>query len=196
MQDWSDHVEALVKAGHVGAAISVVSTSIERGGHQPSLQLFYLILGVLVERRNRPAAASVRALMRQSSTPPDTPAYNFALRACGGKHAMQHADQVLREMKEAGVAANIGTFSAAFQACWHSRDWQRALDRFAEMEANYPHLVTVQTWNQVLGVLVVGGKPELAITKVAEMANRKLKLNAGTSPACWGLMPFSPTAAR
>ncbi|KAG5181666.1 hypothetical protein JKP88DRAFT_165371, partial [Tribonema minus] len=78
----------------------------------------------------------VLGLMRQCGRGPDTMACNFALRACSGSHAMQHADKVLRTMAEAGLAADKHTFTAALKACWHSHDWQRALELFADMEAN------------------------------------------------------------
>ncbi|KAG5177204.1 hypothetical protein JKP88DRAFT_333146, partial [Tribonema minus] len=93
---------------------------------------------------------------------------------------MQSADKLQREMKEVGLSADAHTFTAAFKACYASKDWQRALNIFLEMEAQHPKLVTVSMWNELLAVLLNGGKPELLVAKVAEMAKCGLKLNTLT----------------
>eukprot|EP00611_Tribonema_gayanum_P024852 TRINITY_DN5559_c1_g3_i1.p1 TRINITY_DN5559_c1_g3~~TRINITY_DN5559_c1_g3_i1.p1 ORF type:complete len:353 (-),score=77.39 TRINITY_DN5559_c1_g3_i1:99-1157(-) len=107
-------------------------------------------------------------------------ACNLAIRACGGSHALEHADWVLRTMAEAGAAPDKHTFSAALRACWHSHDWQRALELFADMETNYPGLVTVHMWNRVLGVLVIANQPQEAAAKAAAMADRGVPYDAVT----------------
>ncbi|KAG5177215.1 hypothetical protein JKP88DRAFT_333160 [Tribonema minus] len=179
VQDWSDRVQALVKTGNVHRAVSYLSGLVERG-HQPNINAFHFVLEPLSRKRILSTSLIVVALMRQCGTPLDTKAYHYALGACGGQHAMQHADQLLREMKAAGVAADQHTFAAAAHACIVSKKWQRALDLFAEIEADYPHLVTVGMWNRLLRVLIRTGQPEQAIAKGAEMVERGLKLNSET----------------
>ncbi|KAG5181305.1 hypothetical protein JKP88DRAFT_157808, partial [Tribonema minus] len=156
-------------------------TFLVKSKHQPELNLFHLVLRALSKGPSMMSnALIVLDLMRQCGQAPDTMACNLAIRACGGSHALEHADRVLRTMAEAGAPPDKHTFSAALRACWHSHDWQRALELFADMETNYPGLVTVHMWNRVLGVLVIANQPQEAAAKAAAMADRGVPYDAVT----------------
>eukprot|EP00611_Tribonema_gayanum_P024850 TRINITY_DN5559_c1_g1_i2.p1 TRINITY_DN5559_c1_g1~~TRINITY_DN5559_c1_g1_i2.p1 ORF type:complete len:596 (-),score=134.95 TRINITY_DN5559_c1_g1_i2:137-1870(-) len=179
-QDRIQQVHALLMADRSREAASAL-IALVKAGHQPEINLFHLVLRALTKRRGMMSdALVVFNLMRQCGRAPDTMACTFALRACSGIHATQHADQVLRAMAEAGVAADKHTFGAALNACCHSRDWQRALELFADMEAHHPDLVSVHMWNRLLSVLVITNQPQAAAAKAAVMAERGVPYDAVT----------------
>ncbi|KAG5185458.1 hypothetical protein JKP88DRAFT_354203 [Tribonema minus] len=150
-------------------------------GHRPDIRVFHIVLEALSAAKAMPAALNVMSLLRRSGTPPDSRAYTYALRACGGgAQSAQKVNQLLQEMADAGLTHDEDTFGAALLTFGHSRSWQRALDLFAETEATHPHLLTVDAWNRLLAVLVYSNEPERAVAKAAEMVERGLDLNADT----------------
>ncbi|KAG5187783.1 hypothetical protein JKP88DRAFT_306508 [Tribonema minus] len=173
------HIRALVAEGRVQAAVSALHKIVQQG-HQPDIEVFHLVLEALSTTRSMPAALTVMSLLRRSGTPPDRRVYTYALRTCGGAQSAQKAGQLLRGMMAAGLKPDKDTFGAALMACGPSNGWQRALDLFAEVGAAHPRLLTVHAWNRLLAVLIDSGKPECAVAKAAEMAERGLTLNADT----------------
>ncbi|KAG5177218.1 hypothetical protein JKP88DRAFT_189304, partial [Tribonema minus] len=109
------------------------------------------------------------ALMRQSGTKPDVTAYNLALRA---QTRLQSADWLLKEMVDAGVAPDRGTYMAMLRACRMSRDMPRALELFAQMEATNLSFVNVHMWNMLLRAIIASGDPQSALQKATEMTQR------------------------
>ncbi|KAG5177236.1 hypothetical protein JKP88DRAFT_170301, partial [Tribonema minus] len=147
------------------------------GGHRPHISLFHLVLEALAAKRDAREAWRVLALMKQSGTQPDVTAYNLALRAQNG---LQSADSLLKEMVEAGVAPDRGTYTAMLRACRMSRDITRALELFTQMEASNPSFVDVHTWNMLLHAIIASGNPQSALQKAAKMAQRSLAPDAFT----------------
>ncbi|KAG5179731.1 hypothetical protein JKP88DRAFT_273561 [Tribonema minus] len=165
-RDWSDHVRALVVVGSLHAAVFALA-GLVRHGHRPDVKLFHLVLRALSHGRDvaMSAALHVVELMRRCGARPDARAYGYALRVCrgGGREAARGAAALLRGMEADGVPPDAHTLSAALEACFSASDWRRALALFEQAEADHPSLITVHTWNRLLG-MARRGVPRDAVT--------------------------------
>ncbi|KAG5178066.1 hypothetical protein JKP88DRAFT_169351, partial [Tribonema minus] len=141
-------------------------------GHAIDVPTCHSVLAAASDTRT---AQELLKRMKLWSLTPDMTTYTLAVRACRGPHALSTADGLLQEAKAAGLEPDAVMFSAMLRACKLSRDADRALALFRDMEAAprcAEAAADVRSWNRLLAALTAALRPDAVLETWGEMAQR------------------------
>ncbi len=162
----------------------------ERAGSLADATMWSRNLAALTKlMRYEEALATFRRLREEQTVPMDEVLYTLALKACAlGRRPFGEARALLEEMRAAGLAPNVVTFSAAMEACNGDRDaegmpnWEMALELLREMEAQGVRPNTV-TYSTLMDLLTEAGQWQRALHLF--MTLEKDGGQAGTTNSVW-----------
>jgi pentatricopeptide repeat protein len=102
--------------------------------------------------------------------------YNSAIDACSKGGQLQKAIDLLREMQQQGLKANLISYNSTVDACSGSGEWQVAVELLREMQQQQlvPDIIM---YNRVINACQNGGNWQLAVDLLVELKAASLKAN-------------------
>lgn len=173
-------LRAYTQLGKFDAYMTLFSEVVE-AGVQPDTNVFNSIIKASTSRGDFDSVMARFSEMKEHfKLKPDTQSYNLIFEMCATVGNIQKAEEILNEMREAGVKPDRKTFNMLMKACANSGDFNSALRHFSEMQEHYKLKPFSFVYNCLLYMCANAGNLQKAEELLGQMVTDGVRPNAYT----------------